>query len=121
MVTFLIWCRGGVIGRRGIGRDGCGVVWRVSCRGGMCPFTSDVRRRVRAARLASNVRTDGTDEGDWLMATTTVEGKIDRVFYDGKGAEIVETFTISGKEATKRWAAFFDQPHGLPVGSSVKV
>lgn len=55
------------------------------------------------------------------MATTTVEGKVERVFYEGKGAEVVETFTVQGKEQSKRWSAFFDQPHGLPVGSTVKV
>lgn len=55
------------------------------------------------------------------MAFVTVEGKIGRVFYEGKGAEVVETFTAQGKEVTKRWSAFFDQPHGLNVGAAVKV
>jgi len=55
------------------------------------------------------------------MAVTQVEGKVGRVFFDGKGAEIVEEFTIKGKDITKRWAAWFDAPHGLAEGAVVKV
>jgi hypothetical protein len=55
------------------------------------------------------------------MAFSTVEGKVSRVFFDGKGAEIVEEFTVKGKDMTKRWTAWFDAPHGLTEGSTVKV
>jgi hypothetical protein len=55
------------------------------------------------------------------MAFTTVEGKVGRVFFDGKGAEIVEEFTVKGTAMTKRWSAFFEAPHGLTVDSVVKV
>ena len=55
------------------------------------------------------------------MAISTVEGKVGRVFFDGKGAEIVEEFTVRGEQVKKRWAAFFDAPHGLSEGASVKV
>lgn len=55
------------------------------------------------------------------MATVTAKGEIGRVFFDGKGAEVVEKFTVRGSEVTVRWSAFFDQPHGLEVGSVVEV
>jgi hypothetical protein len=55
------------------------------------------------------------------MAITTVEGKVGRVFFEGKGAEIVEEFMVKGKEMSKRWTAWFDAPHGLSEGSTVKV
>jgi hypothetical protein len=55
------------------------------------------------------------------MAYTTVEGKVSRVFFNGKGAEIVEEFTVKGKEMSKRWTAWFDAPHGLSEGVTVKV
>ena len=55
------------------------------------------------------------------MAITSVKGNISRVFFNGKGAEVEEKFTISGKEITKRWAAWFEEPHGLEVGAQVEV
>lgn len=55
------------------------------------------------------------------MAYTTVTGKVTRTFYNGKGAEIAETFTAGGKEITKRWTAWFDQEHGLTEGAEVEV
>jgi len=55
------------------------------------------------------------------MAYTTVEGTVGRVFFEGKGAEIVEEFTVKGEARKKRWTAWFDAPHGLAEGSVVKV
>lgn len=55
------------------------------------------------------------------MAYTSVKGNVSRVFFNGKGAEVEERFTVSGKEITKRWAAWFDEPHGLEVGAQVEV
>lgn len=43
--------------------------------------------------------------------------KVGRIFYDGKGAEFVESFqTRSGETAEKKYSAFFDEPHGLDIG-----
>lgn len=55
------------------------------------------------------------------MAFTTVEGTVGRVFFEGKGAEIVEEFTVKGNQVKKRWTAWFDAPHGLSEGQGVKV
>ncbi len=55
------------------------------------------------------------------MAFSTVKGKVGRVFFEGKGAEIEEEFTVKGTQMSKRWTAWFDQPHGLTEGSVVKV
>lgn len=55
------------------------------------------------------------------MAYTTVTGKITRTFYNGKGAEIAETFTAGGKEITRKWAAWFEAEHGLTEGQEVEV
>lgn len=55
------------------------------------------------------------------MAFTTVTGKVTRTFYNGKGAEIAETFTAGGKEITKRWTAWFEGEHGLAEGQEVEV
>lgn len=43
--------------------------------------------------------------------------KVSRVFYNGLGAEFVESFqTRSGETAEKKYSAFFDSPHGLSEG-----
>lgn len=55
------------------------------------------------------------------MAFTTVTGKIGRTFYDGKGAEVVESWQQGSETFTKRWSAFFEQPHGLVEGAEVTV
>lgn len=55
------------------------------------------------------------------MAQVVVEGKASRVFYDGKGLEVVEEFTVKGREVSKRWTAWFGEPHGIQEGSNVKV
>lgn len=55
------------------------------------------------------------------MAIVKVNGSISRTFFDGKGAEVVESWQQNGETRTKRWAAFFDQPHGLSEGDQVEV
>jgi hypothetical protein len=55
------------------------------------------------------------------MAITNIKGTVNRVFYNGKGAEVVETFTAGGKEISKRWACWFEEPHGLSEGEVVEV
>lgn len=43
--------------------------------------------------------------------------KVGRVFYNGAGAEFVESFQKNdGTIGTKKYSAFFDQPHGLSEG-----
>ena len=56
------------------------------------------------------------------MAITHIEGTVTRTFYNGKGAEVTETFKKrDGGEGQTRWAAWFEQPHGLSEGDVVKV
>lgn len=55
------------------------------------------------------------------MAITSVAGTITRTFFDGKGAEVTESWQAQGETRTKRWAAFFEQPHGLSEGDVVEV
>lgn len=55
------------------------------------------------------------------MAFTTVSGTVTRTFYNGRGAEITESFTVRDKEIKKRWAAWFDAEHGLSEGQVVEV
>lgn len=55
------------------------------------------------------------------MAITTVNGEITRTFFEGRGAEVTESWTSNGETKTKRWSAFFDTAHGLNVSDSVTV
>jgi hypothetical protein len=55
------------------------------------------------------------------MAIVNVSGTVGRTFFDGKGAEVVESWTQAGETRTKRWAAFFDEAHGLREGDVVEV
>lgn len=55
------------------------------------------------------------------MAITTVKGTITRTFYQGKGAEVTESFTVRDREIKKRWTAWFDDAHGLVEGQQVEV
>jgi hypothetical protein len=55
------------------------------------------------------------------MAIVKVNGSISRTFFDGKGAEVVESWQQGGETRTKRWAAFFEAPHGLSEGDQVEV
>lgn len=55
------------------------------------------------------------------MAFTEIEGTITRTFYQGKGAELTETFkTREGSEGKKVWSMWFKSPHGLAEGDSGK-
>ena len=55
------------------------------------------------------------------MAFTSVSGKVGRTFYNGLGAEIVESWQQGGETMTKRWSAVFEAPHGLTEGDQVSV
>ena len=55
------------------------------------------------------------------MAITSVRGTVSRVFFDGKGAEVTESWEARGETRSKRWSAFFDQPHGLSESDAVEV
>jgi len=53
------------------------------------------------------------------MAFTTVEGTISRVFYNGTGAEVTESFKKrDGTEGKKRWTLWFEAAHGLNEGDT---
>lgn len=55
------------------------------------------------------------------MAIAIVNGKVNRVFYNGLGASIVETFQKrDGTEGNSYYTAFFDEPHGLEEGAEGK-
>lgn len=55
------------------------------------------------------------------MAIAIVNGKVNRVFYNGLGASVVETFQKrDGTEGNSYYTAFFDQPHGLEEGATGK-
>lgn len=55
------------------------------------------------------------------MAFVTVQGTVGRTFFDGRGAEVVESWESRGETHTKRWSAFFEEPHGLVEGDRVEV
>lgn len=55
------------------------------------------------------------------MAITTVRGTVTRTFYEGKGAEVTESWVSQGETMSKRWAVFFERPHGLEEGNVVEV
>ena len=55
------------------------------------------------------------------MAFIHIEGTISRVFYNGKGAEVTESFKKrDGSEGTKRYTLWFQSEHGLSEGSTGK-
>jgi hypothetical protein len=55
------------------------------------------------------------------MAFAIVNGTVQRTFFDGKGASVVETFQKrDGTEGKSYYTAFFDAPHGLSEGSTGK-
>lgn len=55
------------------------------------------------------------------MAIAIVNGKVNRVFFEGKGASVVETFQKrDGTEGNSYYTAFFDAPHGLEEGAEGK-
>lgn len=47
--------------------------------------------------------------------------KVGRVFYEGKGVALVESYTVQGQERQQRFSAFFDKPHGLNEGETVSL
>lgn len=56
------------------------------------------------------------------MAKVVVENAlVERVFWEGKGAAVAESFTVQGSERTRRWSIFFDQPHNLQEGQVITV
>lgn len=55
------------------------------------------------------------------MATATVKGKITRVFHNGTGAELTESYTVRGEEMKKRWSCWFESAHGLTEGAEVEI
>ena len=55
------------------------------------------------------------------MAFAIVNGTVNRTFFDGKGASVVETFQKrDGTEGKSYYTAFFDEPHGLEEGATGK-
>jgi hypothetical protein len=42
--------------------------------------------------------------------------KVDGVFWDGKGARVLETLTVNGSDFYQRFSIFFDAPHNLNEG-----
>jgi hypothetical protein len=56
------------------------------------------------------------------MAVIEVKGSITRVFYEGKGLEVTETFeTKTGDTINKRYTVWLKQPTTLDVGDVVSV
>jgi len=55
------------------------------------------------------------------MAFVQVTGEVTRTFYNGRGAEVTESFTAGGKDIKKRWACWFETEHGLSEGQTVEV
>ena len=55
------------------------------------------------------------------MAFAEIEGTVTRTFFNGKGAEVTETFEKNdGSEGKSRFALWFKEPHGLAEGDSGK-
>jgi ABC-type transporter Mla subunit MlaD len=55
------------------------------------------------------------------MAFVTVKGEVTRTFFNGKGAEVTESWQQNGETYKKRWSAFFENEHGLAEGAQVQV
>jgi hypothetical protein len=56
------------------------------------------------------------------MAKVSIENAmVERVFWEGKGAAVVEKYTVQGQERNRRWSLFFDEPHGLQEGVVLSV
>lgn len=47
--------------------------------------------------------------------------QVSRVFWQGKGAQVIETYSTRDGERQTRYALFFDEPHGLTEGSIISV
>ena len=56
------------------------------------------------------------------MAIVNVKGTVSRTFFEGRGAEVVESFKKrDGTEGHTRWSLFFESEHGLSEGDQVEV
>lgn len=44
-----------------------------------------------------------------------------RVFWEGKGAAVVEKYSTANGDRTTRYSLFFDEPHGLAEGAIIDV
>ena len=56
------------------------------------------------------------------MAIVNIKGTVTRTFYEGRGAEVTETFKKrDGSEGKTRWACWFQDGHGLSEGELVSV
>jgi hypothetical protein len=52
-----------------------------------------------------------------MMAFVVVEGRVGRVFHDGKGVEVVETLTArDGSSYERKFTAWFDEPFAYGEG-----
>jgi len=47
--------------------------------------------------------------------------QVTRVFWEGKGAQVVERYVTQGSERTTKYSLFFDEAHNLAEGSVVNV
>lgn len=56
------------------------------------------------------------------MAEVRIEEvPVTRVFHEGKGLEVMESWKTREGEGSRRYACWFDAPHGLSVGDVVTV
>ena len=56
------------------------------------------------------------------MASIKVKGTISRVFYEGKGLEVVESYqTRAGETMSKNWIVWLNKPGVSDVGDDVQV
>jgi hypothetical protein len=56
------------------------------------------------------------------MATIKVKGSISRVFYEGKGIEVVESYeTKTGDTINKRYTVWLKAPTTMDIGDTVQV
>ena len=44
-----------------------------------------------------------------------------RVFWEGKGAAVVEKYSTANGDRTTRYSLFFDEPHNIPEGAIIDV
>jgi len=56
------------------------------------------------------------------MARVTIQNAlVERIFWEGKGAAVVEKYQVQGQDRSRRWSLFFDEPHGLQEGLVIDV
>lgn len=55
------------------------------------------------------------------MAFVTVSGRVNRVFFNGRGAEVIESFQVKGQTVQKRWTAWFEEAPNLSEGTDVEL